>query len=75
MMLLNYYDRIIYMFSFKLKNKNIPKMSLFMETSIPKVVPNFSRQTNNIVIFRPRIFRKSMIQIVNEPFHTCGGCK
>ena len=63
------------MFSFQRKNKNIPKMSLFMETPIPKVVSNYSKQPNNIVVFRPRVFRKSMIQIVNEPFHTCGGCK
>jgi len=67
------------MFSFQQKNKNIPKMSLFMETPIPKVVLNYSKQPNNKVVFisefRPRVFRKSMIQIVNEPFHTCGGCK
>lgn len=64
------------MFSFQLKNKNIPKMSLFMETSIPKVVLNYSyAPPKNQVIFRPRVFQKSMIQIVNEPFHTCGGCK
>ena len=64
------------MFSFQLKNKNIPKMSLFMETSIPKVIPNYSKQPNNIVVFRPRVFqKKSIIQIVNEPFYTCGGCK
>ena len=73
------------MFSFQLKNKNIPKMSLFMETSIPKVVSNYSKQPNNRAVFisygnrfsefRPRVFQKSMIQIVNEPFHTCGGCK
>ncbi len=73
------------MFSFQRKNKNIPKMSLFMETSIPKVIPNYSKQPNNIGVFisygnlisefRPRVFQKSMIQIVNEPFYTCGGCK
>ena len=71
------------MFSFQLKNKNIPKISLFMETSIPKVVLNYSyAPPKNQGIFisygnliRPIVFQKSMIQIVNEPFHTCGGCK
>ena len=61
------------MFSFQLKS--IPKMSLIMETTIPKVIPNYSKPTNNIVLFKSRVFRKSMIQNVNEPFHTCGGCK
>jgi len=71
------------MFSFQLKS--IPKMSLIMETSIPKVTPTYSKKPNNIGVFisygnlnskfRPGFLKKSMIQIVNEPFHTCGGCK
>ncbi len=61
---------------FSLKNIRNKKMSLFMEKPIPKVIPNYSYtpRKNNVVLFRPRIFKKSMIQIVNEPFHTCG-CK
>ena len=73
------------MYSFQLKNIGNKKMSLFMEKSIPKVMPNYSYtpRKNNVVFisygnlinkFIPRIFQKSMIQIVNEPFHTCG-CK
>jgi hypothetical protein len=63
------------MFSFQRKNKNIPKMSLFMETSIPKVTPHHSyTPRKNNVVFRSRVFKKSMIQIVNEPINQCG-CK
>jgi hypothetical protein len=62
------------MFSFQLKNIRNKKMSLFMETSIPKVVSNYSYTRNLINKFRPRVFKKSMIQIVNEPFYICG-CK
>jgi hypothetical protein len=63
------------MYLFQLKNKNIPKMSLFMETSIPTVIPNYSyTPRKNNVVFRSRVFKKSMIQIVNEPINQCG-CK